>query len=99
MRKSGGMGAVRGRDSDEVSVGNLSRACCPGDHRNNALLAFKSKSDRLISFMAHHTAPIKHLMNRLTAQSDLLLDATAVQSFLLGLLDIVENTAASVLGE
>lgn len=80
-------------------MGNLSRARYPGGHENNTLLAFMSKSDCLLSFMAHHAAPTKHLTNRLTAQSDLLLDAIAVLSFLLGLLDIAENTAASVLGE
>lgn len=63
----------------EVSMGNLSRACYPGGHQYNVLLAFTSKCNCLISFMAHHTAPIKHLTNRLMAQSDLSLDAIAVQ--------------------
>lgn len=77
--ENGGTRTVRGRDSEEVPMGILSRACYPSSHQNNALLPFTSKSVCFISFMAHHTAPIKHLTSRLTAQSNLSLAAIAVQ--------------------
>jgi len=53
----GGTRALRGKDSEKVSVGNPSRACHPTGHQNKAPLAFMSESEGLTSVTAHHTTP------------------------------------------
>lgn len=91
----GGTRAVR--DSGKVSVANPSGACYPGGHQNEALLAFTSESDCLISSIAHRRAPLKHLTTDGWLKA--IPHQTLLQFRVFSLaLDVVGTTAASVWG-